>query len=216
MTTYSQLQADIAAWAARDDLTAVIPSFIRLAEAWINRKVRVFQQEVSEDWEFTSPDYALEVPDGYLSLRSIINPGAAEPDCEYLPPSQFALLKNTPNDGLNAVLGSEATGYTLEGGELRVWAGIGATDPITLHVIYYERFAPLSDTNTTNYLLTNHYDLYLFACLREAWDYIDEERQVMRYQARAAGVVGDIETEESRKRMGAAPLRRRPSDAGVV
>lgn len=43
MTTYATLKSDIAGWLLRDDLTAAIPSFIRLAEAAIRRDVRIRQ-----------------------------------------------------------------------------------------------------------------------------------------------------------------------------
>ena len=43
ITSYSTLKSAIADWLLRDDLTAVIPSFISLAEADISRKMRHWQ-----------------------------------------------------------------------------------------------------------------------------------------------------------------------------
>ena len=40
ITNYTQLQSSIASWLLRDDLTAVIPDFITLAEAQFNREIR--------------------------------------------------------------------------------------------------------------------------------------------------------------------------------
>lgn len=45
--TYAQLLTKVAAWMNRDDLTAMIPDFIELAEERINRALRVRQMEVA-------------------------------------------------------------------------------------------------------------------------------------------------------------------------
>ena len=45
ITTYTELKATIADWLLRDDLTAVIPSFISLAEAQISRDIDHWRQE---------------------------------------------------------------------------------------------------------------------------------------------------------------------------
>ena len=45
ITTYTNLQSSVADWLLRDDLTAVIPSFISLAEANLNRDARHWRME---------------------------------------------------------------------------------------------------------------------------------------------------------------------------
>ncbi len=45
ITTYSELKTAVANWLNRDDLTAVIPDFISLAEADMDRKVRHWRME---------------------------------------------------------------------------------------------------------------------------------------------------------------------------
>lgn len=42
---YATLQAAVAAWLARADLTSQIPTFIQLAEADLNRQVRTRQMQ---------------------------------------------------------------------------------------------------------------------------------------------------------------------------
>ncbi len=43
ITTYSELKTALGNWLNRDDLTAVIPDFISLAETDINRKLRHYK-----------------------------------------------------------------------------------------------------------------------------------------------------------------------------
>ena len=45
LTTYSELQAAVASWLHRDDLTAQIPDFIRLAEADMQVRAKLSQWE---------------------------------------------------------------------------------------------------------------------------------------------------------------------------
>ena len=43
IATYTELKTSIASWLNRDDLTSVIPDFISLAEAGINRDLRHYK-----------------------------------------------------------------------------------------------------------------------------------------------------------------------------
>ena len=43
ITTYAELKSSIANWLNRDDLTSVIPDFISLTEAGINRDLRHYK-----------------------------------------------------------------------------------------------------------------------------------------------------------------------------
>lgn len=217
MTTYAQLQADLASFSARSDISVVAPSLIRLSEAFINRKVRVLEQEQDVDLEFTSAgDYEADLPTGFLGFRSLINPDATNPDCEYMPPSAFNLQNYSTRDGFNSLRGSEGTLYTIASNKVKILVPVGSEDTVDLVGIAHIRFEALSISNTTNYLLTNHYDLYLFAGLREVWDYIGEDKEAARAELRAMKIIDEIEEEEKGKRRGAPPLRRRAPSRGVV
>ena len=49
ITTYDELQTSIAEFLNRDDLTATIPTFISLAEADLNRRIRHWRMEKREN-----------------------------------------------------------------------------------------------------------------------------------------------------------------------
>lgn len=209
MTTYAQLQADVADWTARTDLTVVIPSFIRLAEAEIGRVVRVLEQETDTTLSCTSPSYAAALPDGFLGFKHVYVSGANEPRAQYVPPTQFHELNLRPRDAFADSFGT-ALLYTIESGDIKVDQPAGSSDPITLNVTYIKKFTALSGTNTTNWLLTEHYDLYLWGALKEAWDYIDETEMVAKYQAKFDRAVAQLDTLENAKRRASGPLVSRP------
>jgi hypothetical protein len=69
LTTYTELKASVADWLNRTDLTSVVPDFIALAEAQIERTLRTRQMIVrataSIDTEYSA------VPADFLETKSI-------------------------------------------------------------------------------------------------------------------------------------------------
>ena len=68
ITTYSELKSAVADWLLRDDLTSVIPSFISLAEAKFNRRIRDYRMmtrattSVDEGYVAVPGDWLENVP----------------------------------------------------------------------------------------------------------------------------------------------------------
>lgn len=211
--TYAQLQADVASWAVRDDVGAIVPICITLVQDEIARLVRVLEQETDDTLECTQANgFAADLPDGFLGFKHVYVADASNPNTQYLPPQQFHELNLAPRDGFNSVLGKSALIYTVEANKIKVDAPTGSPDTITLDVCYLARFADISEANPTGYLLTNHYDLFLWGALKELWDWIDEMEMVAKYQARFDRVVHQITAQEVSKRQAAGPMVRRPPE----
>lgn len=210
MTTYALLQADIASWTARTDMGGQLATFIRIAEADISRAVRVSEQETAITLSLTSgANYTATLPTGFLGFKHVFVSGSINPTAQYLPPSQFHVLKNTPQDAFNALSGGSFV-YTIEDNSVKGYASPGSTTAITLDTSYVKRFDALSDTNTTNWLLTNHYDIYIYATLKVTWDFIDETEQIAKYQGLLDRAIEQLYLQETRKRTPPGPLTRRP------
>ena len=62
LTTYTELKASIADFLNRDDLTTVIPDFITLAEAQINRDVRHWKMEARSSGVQDATDEYMQIP----------------------------------------------------------------------------------------------------------------------------------------------------------
>jgi hypothetical protein len=164
--TYSGLQASIAAYLNRDDLTAVIPDFIIAANNRIGRRLRVADMETTATGSLT--DGAAALPDDFIELRRVENvgssrnsvltpltPGAAGVDYEYN-------TAGVPNH------------YTITGNTITTYPNAGDGE---LRIIYYAKPPALSDDEPTNWLLTKAPEIYLYASLIEAAPYLmDDER----------------------------------------
>lgn len=71
LSTYSGLKTSIADWLDRDDLTAIIPDFIELAEARINSTLRVRHMEVIVQQSLIEDKKRYVLPSDYLNMRGI-------------------------------------------------------------------------------------------------------------------------------------------------
>lgn len=206
---YAQLQSDIALWTARDDLAPAIPTFVRLAEDQISRVVRSLAQETDVTLTCSTPDFSDDLPDGFLGFKHVYVSGATDPTTIYVPPQVFHEGNQLPNDGFTS-RGSQLQ-YTIESNKIKVNQPTGSATTITLETCYIKRFGHLADGS--NWLIENHYDLYMWACLVEAWDYIDEEAPIAKYQARFDRALKQLDKQEITKRIPSGPLVSRPPRA---
>jgi hypothetical protein len=70
-STYSELKTTIASYLARSDLTAMIPTFIQLAELRLRRELRTRQMLVVATANTTGGDSTVGLPTDFLEMRDI-------------------------------------------------------------------------------------------------------------------------------------------------
>jgi len=155
LSNYSELQASIAGWMERSDMTAVIADCITLAEARLNRELGPVETDASLTG--TVDSRALDI--SALSLVEPLQLWVAEPGSE-------DERRVDPQSAANMA-------YVDMSGPPRQWV-MASTSALKLdrpcdqayafRFHYRQRFA-LSDSAPTNWLLTNHPDIYLAACL---------------------------------------------------
>lgn len=174
IATYSDLKTALANWLNRSDLTSLIPDFITMAEARMDSdsRLRVRHSIVRADITVSSQFTTLPT-----AFRRMIN---IEYDTTPVRPLEY----RTPQQ-MDAIRASDPTGtpyyYCVHGTELEV-APV-PDESVTLEAIYYAGITALSDSNTTNWLLTARPDIYLYASLIEASPYLHEDERVAIWQA---------------------------------
>ncbi|MEJ2116436.1 MAG: hypothetical protein P8Y47_12280 [Alphaproteobacteria bacterium] len=215
MTDYATLKDDVATWSARSDLSTLVPSFIRIAEAAINRKLRVMEMETEVDLTVTSAnEYKESLPSGFLGFRSLFNDGNS-PRMTYVEPDRFHVIDNETYFPVIRRNTGE-TLYTIEANKVVVDAAAGATADVTLHAVYFKRLDALSDSNTSNAVLVAHYDVYLYGALAALWNYADDSEQELKYTKLFDAAVADIDAVEHGRRRSAGANIRRPPATRVV
>ena len=178
--TYAQLQAAIADWLHRDDLTTKIPDFISLAEADMQVRAKLSQWDTSASVSLTSGSGPL--PSDFAQAISVTYSNDSY-TISYMPPEQF--------DNLLAANGAGTPEfYTIRGSTLQVTPT--ATGTATLR--YTARFTPLSDAATTNSLLTLFPDAYLYGSLMHSAIWSQDEQNMARYAGIFGGTIDRIRT----------------------
>lgn len=187
LATYTDLKASIADWLNRDDLAGAIPTFISLAEAKINRELRVGAMESAVSGNLTVSG-SLALPTDCIEIRRVIVNG-------------HSLEQLTP-DQLRDKYGSTQTGQPVN------YAVIGTTihfgplpdSTYSYDIVIYSKLAALSTSNESNWFTANAPDLLLYGSLVEASPYVQDDTRVPMWQAMFARVMADVKTQDQRMR----------------
>lgn len=158
LANYTALQASIASWMNRTDLTAVIPDFVTITESKIARDLRLRNQLASTTLAVVGSVREVALPTGWLEFESVSIAGTPDSYCQYVT-SEF-LDSRFPNGSYAGKPGY----FTVQG--TNIVFGPFPDAAYTANASYYAAFAALSTANA-NWLLTNAPNVYLYGCLRE-------------------------------------------------
>lgn len=176
--TYATLQTAIADTLNRDDLASQIPTFIMLAEAQMNRDIRHWQMEKRSTATFNDRYEPLPV-DWLETIRISIN-GKRQLDLA----SQAKMMDWRETNNNTA---GEPRYYAISASQIELFPSPDGDYPATL--IYMGKIPALSDTVTTNWLLADAPDVYLYGALLHSAPYLQEDARLSVWQnLYAAGV----------------------------
>jgi len=209
LANYSDLKTSIANWLNRTDLTSEIAEdFIVLAEKDFNSKLRIRKMNATNS-SFTINAETVALPTGFLQVRDFyILQGGVKYPLHYITPAQMDQIRGGSTSGMPET-------FTILGDNFR-FAPIPSSS-YTGVLNYYKEFDPLTTSNTTNYILTNHPAIYLYGSLYHAANFLGgvEPRQVQQWQQMYATALERLERNDREDQYGNAPLQQR-SDVTVA
>ncbi len=195
ISTYDTLKSGIADFLNRDDLTAVIPTFIDMAQGQINRDVRHWKMEKQSGLAsvgagiYQLPADWLETKELKFAPDSIANPDDSY-TVEYISQNTFDERKQNSH----ALTGNPKY-YTLTADaglmSARLFPIPEQTDDYIYNLLTLNYLAEnqLDESNQTNWLITDASDVYLYASLIHAAIYLkDDERLALFSQMYGAAV----------------------------
>jgi len=199
LDTYSGLKTTIADYLNRDDLTSVIPSFITLAEAKFNRKLRVRQMVKRANATLDTQYFAF--PSDFLQAKEF--------QLNTNPITYLQYVTQNQGDYGSAtqfVSAGKPQFYTIIGTQIQVipTPDTGYTGELT----YYGKIPVLSDSNTSNWLLAYAPDLYLYGALLEASPYLKDDERLAVWSSLYINSIGDIEIADQRASVASTPIVR--------
>ena len=198
ISNYTELKIAVANWLDRDDLTNRIPEFIALAESRFNRLLRIRAMESKQTASTVAGQQNLALPSRFIQMRNLqINTSPVTP-MQYVTPEIFDRLYGGSSNGTPKF-------YTIIANELQ----LGPTpDTVqTIEMLFYERFENLSATVTTNWMITNAPDIYLYGAMLEAEPFIMNDPRVQLWATAFQQAIKDLQEQDNRDRHSGSALR---------
>ncbi len=220
ITNYGELKAEVANWLDREDQTANIPKFIKLAESKIYRKLRTRENEfLLEITEATIPEplSPITLPDNFREAHLLTLDGTP---LEMLSSQKFQMVKGSNYQGVK-------TYFTIIERKLHIhpWPETTPDDwgTFKLTMLYYgteslgematwptptnPNMVPESDgtpaTTTertdasTTRLLQVAPDAYLYAALTEAYMFLREPQKAAEWGSGFGAVMAELMEEDA-------------------
>jgi hypothetical protein len=184
---YSTLKTSIAAFLHRTDLTSMVPEFIADAETRIYNELRIRAMEAA--FNATTSGGTVALPTGFLQwiyLYADTDPLSKlqRKDVEWIVTNyqgSTGVPKFFARNGDNLMFGPEPSSDT---------ALIGR---------YYKRLDALSDSNTTNWFITNAPDLIRYGALCEAAPYMQDDERIPVWEGKYQTAKNRVERTDKRE-----------------
>ncbi len=200
-STYDELQASLALWLDRADMTARIPDFITLCEKSMNRLLKTAEMEVEASLVTVADNANVALPTGYSGLRRLRgNINGVWRDIQILP------LEPSLDNG---IVGAPPVAASIVGSNLNFRPIPNGAYPLLIN--YYAKFTPLSDSAPSNWILDEHPDAYLYGSLLQSAPYLGTDNRLSLWADGFNSVIQQINEEDVDKRFRNMKLRADPA-----
>ena len=170
LTNYTGLKASIADFLNRDDLTSVIPDFVALAEAQINRDVRHWRMEARSSGQQDPADEYMQIPADWVETIRLHLTGTGTSVVNLVSRDAMADKRAAQENAAGT-----PRMYTHANGQFQLFPTPDATTNFEL--LYYQKIPSLI-TNTDNWLLLEAPDVYLYGALLHSAPYLAEDARL--------------------------------------
>lgn len=189
ITSYDELKAAVLDWMARTDVTGSTGDFVSLAEARLNRELG----PITTDATLTGTAGSRRID---ISSLSLVQPLALhivvygdEEAVNIRPDGSFPYLEDAAQPSYAAFEGTNIDFNTP------------LDQAYSFRLTYQARLA-LSDAAPTNWLLEQHPDLYLAACITWGGLYVKDDTEAAKWRVLADDALASVKNIESKKRRG--------------
>lgn len=200
LTTYDELKASIADFLNRDDLTAVIPDFITMAESNLNMTVRHWRQEKRSTAEIDTQYSA--IPADFLEVISFHISSGDYRSLELISKAEMQDRRYKSGDA-----SGKPAFYAITAGEIEVYPTPDGTYDAELY--YFSRITALSASNTSNWLLEYFPEAYLYGSLLHSAPYLKEDARTQVWASLYANAISAINAESEKSKFGGSGRRMR-------
>lgn len=197
LDTYVNLKAEIADWLDRSDLASRIDTFIDLAEAKLSREIRVRAMLKRGLASADITTQYLSLPAGYRAmkiLRLLTSPVTVLEQCNE---TELTIRRQVAEGKPEFFSVHEEIEFN------RI-----PDAAYSVEMIYYAPLVALSDSNSSNWILANAPDLYLYGALSAAEPFLDNDERLGTWKGLYNEAAQAINLEDQRSRTSGPQIAR--------
>ena len=187
--TYSELKTNIANYLNRSDLTTEIDIFIDNTEAELNRRLRV--ADMIKRATATADAQYLSLPTDWLEA---VNVEITSND--FRPLMQMSIESLDVYRKANNNITGQPIYFALVDNTMELAPTPDAE--YTLQLTYYSKIDALSDSNTSNFVLASHPDIYLYGSLKHASVFLMEDERALLFNAQFEKSLEEMRLQQER------------------
>lgn len=185
ISTYAELQTALATYTHRDDTTLRLPEFIQMGEADLNARIRTNDQEDTDSQNMSTSANTLALPSGYLEATRL----EYTSDLSEIPFVASPLL-------VANVYSGQPKKYTIRDANM-----VFDMTPDSAYAVklYYRKKYDIA-TDSTNWLLTNYPNLYLYSAMVHALIYEMNDSRAQMFRGYLDSEITMVNRSEAKKR----------------
>ena len=212
INTYATLQTAVANWLDRSDLTDRIPEFIALAEARMSRTLRLSMMLNVDETTLGGAatlvagtrDY--DLPSGYLQMVDFHLRTSPITPLSYLTPENMNRMWAGRQGGkplAYTIFADNSTGTPIK----KVRLGPSPASAYDYSIMFYKKIDALSVANTTEQMLTENPDVYLYGALMEAEPFVMNDERMGLWAQGFAQAIQALQEQDNKDRHSGSALR---------
>ncbi len=199
LANYTDLKSSIAGFLNRDDLTDSIPTFISLAESQINRDIRHWRMETRANGQQSAGDQYMNFPADWVeTIRLHLNNGSKDV-LQLVGSFDIAKMRSTTNDAIGI-----PRVFCHSGGQIEFYPT--PAEQTEFELLYFAKVPSLSSTST-NWLLSEAPDIYLYGSLLHTAPYLQDDQRLAVWAQLYSAAASRINEASGKAKYSGAGLR---------
>lgn len=189
LDSYSALKTEVQGYLEDTDLATEVDTFLALFEAYVKRELRIRSMMKRCQAVLSTTTRYLALPAGFRlmhTLRLLTDP--------------VTVMKFVSIDEMNRHIQSATGKPELFTVHEEIEFDRISDSAYNAEMLYYADFTGLSDANTSNALLVEAPDLYLFGTLLEAAPYLDNDERIPTWESKFARSLESVQTSDRKSR----------------
>ena len=198
INSFTTLKSAISNWLDRDDLSDQLPDFISLNEALFNRVLRIRPMETIVTEATVGGTKSYDLPTGYVQMREIHLDTTPVTSLQYISPEMLYRVWAGSSSG-------KPDSYSIIGD--KIYFGPTPDSAYNYTMTYYKTFDALSDSNTTNWVILNAPDVYLYGALLQAEPFLQNDQRIPVWERGLRQALSDLQSQDDKDRHSGSQLR---------